>query len=485
MAFADLDCDDERSGDHDYEGQRRYGYCYPRWRCLDHIGRHISINGKTKTETGTIDITASTTIGLAADLGDGTSGSITLNANGPITQTAGVLNTTGGFTMNFNNQVATFNSTGNHVPNLVVPSTDTVLVNGSFDATTPVQVSGVLGGSGTVSTTTVLANGKVTPGTSPGRLTTGNIVFNSTSTVTFELNGGTAGSGYDQLTVNGTVDLGGATLNTSLGFTPTSLQKFRIIDNDGSDTIGTTFNGFAEGATVVIGGKNFTINYNAGDGNDVELTAPFVAGAVPTVGTVIFGDGTAQRSMVKQMVIPFNDGPVTFTGDVTAAITLTRNGVNSLSPGGSGTVAFTSSPANGSTSAVTITFTPSTTFVHPSGSLIDGFYDLKIDANQVSNGSGKLNGGGGPGTDYNVTGSTINKYFRLFGDVGNNLNGNGTGAGDGQVDFLNDFITFRNAFATPAAPQSVALFDFDNSGAVDFLVDFINFRNRFNNPNTP
>ena len=419
----------------------------------------------TLTGSSTLSAYSSGDITLASAVKTDT-GAITLTATGAITQSAGTVEVAGTLTVT-SGQPATFISTGNKASSLVIPSGVVCLVNGSFDASGAVQVDGTLGGSGSVGTVSVMAGGKVTPGTSPGKLSTGNIVFNSTSTVTFELNGGTAGSSYDQIVVIGTVDLGGATLNASLGFTPTSLQKFRIVDNDGTDTVGTTFNGYAEGATVVIGGKNFTINYNAGDGNDVELTAPFVAPPPPTVGSITFGDGSNQRSMVTQMIIPFNNGPVTFTGDVTAAITLTRNGTNSSQPGGSGTVAFTSSPANGSTSAVTITFTPSTTFVHPSGSLFDGFYDLKIDANQVSNPGGKLDGGSGAGTDYNVTGTTANMYFRLFGDSD----------GSGQVDFLTDFIAFRNAFAN-GGPNSI--FDFDNSNTVDFLVDFINFRNRFN-----
>ena len=192
----------------------------------------------------------------------------------------------------------------------------------------------------------------------------------------------------------------------------------------------------------------------------------------PTVSTITFGDGTGQRSLVTQMIVTFS-APVTFTGDVTAAITLSRNGTNSQTPGGSGTVGLIASPANGTATSVTITFAAGT-FVQ-AGSLIDGFYDISMDADQIKGDGGKLNGGAGWGTDYNETGTTANKHFRLFGDS----DGNAT------VDFLIDFIAFRNAFATPTAPASLALFDFDGSGAVDFLSDFIAFRNRFNNPNTP
>ena len=146
-----------------------------------------------------------------------------------------------------------------------------------------------------------------------------------------------------------------------------------------------------------------------------------------------------------------------------------------------------STPLNGTTNIVTITFGAGAA-VHPSGSLFDGFYDLSINGNLITTIGGKFDGDADatPGGTFTETGSTAgHKLFRLFGDSGNNLNGNGAGAGDGQVDFLNDFITFRNAFAVPTNPQGIALFDFDNSGAVDFLSDFVAFRNRFNNPNTP
>ena len=103
------------------------------------------------------------------------------------------------------------------------------------------------------------------------------------------------------------------------------------------------------------------------------------------------------------------------------------------------------------------------------GSLIDGYYDFMISAGIVSGLAGALDGNNDniPGGSYSVNGNTTNKYFRLFGDSD----------GSGQVDFLTDFIAFRNAFAN-GGPNPI--FDFDNSNTVDFLVDFINFRNRFN-----
>jgi hypothetical protein len=90
-----------------------------------------------------------------------------------------------------------------------------------------------------------------------------------------ELNGTTIGSGYDQLKVNGTVTLGGATLDALLGFDPTTsgASTFTIIDNDGTaDTVTGTFAGLAEGSHFNIAGHFFTISYTGGDGNDVVLS---------------------------------------------------------------------------------------------------------------------------------------------------------------------------------------------------------------------
>src|SRR5436853_3762135 len=83
-------------------------------------------------------------------------------------------------------------------------------------------------------------------------------------------------------------------------------------------------------------------------------------------------------------------------------------------------------------------------FAPTAGSLIDGFYDLTIDATKVSNTAGQLDGDNDfqPGGNYSVVGNTTNKFFRLFGD------------GNGNQD---DFIAFRNAFN--GGPLSI--FDFE------------------------
>lgn len=81
--------------------------------------------------------------------------------------------------------------------------------------------------------------------------------------------------GQDQLDVTGTVNLSAAALAGSvLGFTPATGQQFVIINNDGNDPVSGTFTGYAEGATVSLGGTAFSITYAGGTGaNDVVLTA--------------------------------------------------------------------------------------------------------------------------------------------------------------------------------------------------------------------
>ena len=97
-------------------------------------------------------------------------------------------------------------------------------------------------------------------------------------------------------------------------------------------------------------------------------------------------------------------------------------------------------------------------------SLADGRYSLTIDAGQVSNANGNLDGDGNgtPGGNFVLASSGTSGIFRLFGD----------GDGNATVN-ANDFALFRAAFGT-----TNAAFDFNNGGNVD-AVDFAAFRARF------
>lgn len=158
----------------------------------------------------------------------------------------------------------------------------TLSVTGALANTSALTVASgaTLTGSGSVGTVatsgavTVLSGGTLAPGVSgPGTLTLNNgLTVAAGATLVMQLNGATAGSGFDQLVVNGAVDLSGATLSTTLGFSPTGSDSFRLIDNDGADAVVGTFAGIAQNGTITVNGQTFTVSYQGGDGNDVVLT---------------------------------------------------------------------------------------------------------------------------------------------------------------------------------------------------------------------
>lgn len=157
----------------------------------------------------------------------------------------------------------------------------TLLVNGFNDPTSAASVTaGTLGGVGTVAGPVGIASGAtVAPGTAStvGTFVTGTTTFVSGSV--FDADIITDSTSSDLLFVDGNLNLAGATLATeNLGTTtPGSFAVFTIASYTG--TLSGTFNGLPEGATVPIDGKNYTIRYADGFGNNnITLTAPEVIG---------------------------------------------------------------------------------------------------------------------------------------------------------------------------------------------------------------
>lgn len=148
--------------------------------------------------------------------------------------------------------------------------------------------SGIFSGSGTIGAVTA-TGGTISPEAPAGFvigsvghpsglsgttaiLHTGNLSANASTTFAMRLAGTTAGTGYDQIQVTGTVSLGGASFSPTVAFAPAAGTVLRIIDNDGVDPIVGTFSGLPEGAVGTLGGVSGRISYVGGTGNDFTLT---------------------------------------------------------------------------------------------------------------------------------------------------------------------------------------------------------------------
>jgi autotransporter-associated beta strand protein len=188
---------------------------------------------------------------------------------------------------------------------------------GSIGAVT-VNPGGTLAGSGTTGPVTLSPGVNVSPGGStPGILHAQSIAFPAGSSFVVRLNGPDPGTGYDQLQVTGTVDLGGATLSASLSptYLPALGTSFTIIT--GTDTVSGTFAGHPDGDTFALGGTVFQIHYvNDGGNHAVVLTAiAYVTGTSLTAapGPSVYGQAVTFTASVQTA----SAGAGTPTGTVT------------------------------------------------------------------------------------------------------------------------------------------------------------------------
>ncbi len=200
-----------------------------------------------------VSMGAATSIGGSGDiiLNPGVSGAFALTKIGPGTLTLNGANTyTGGTSVN----------------------AGTLRLNGSLASSVTVLGTFIHPGS-VAGNVTITASGLDAPASTPSlRNITGNYSLNAGGTLRLALNGNTAGTQYDQVVVSGTVTLGGA-LDVVAGPNLAPGSTFTIINKAGTATTGTTFTGKANNSQFTSAdGYTFSINYNAGTGNDVVLT---------------------------------------------------------------------------------------------------------------------------------------------------------------------------------------------------------------------
>ncbi len=174
---------------------------------------------------------------------------------------------------------------------------------------------------------------------------------------------------------------------------------------------------------------------------------------------VVIDDGTTQRSSIEQFSVTFNsvveiaDDPFDFRNLSTMESVVDIPVV---------------SVENGKT-VVTFQFMAGDS-VNSAGLLLNGDYQLTIDASKISSLGTPLdgNGDGTPGDNYVFGATAADDFYRKFGDY----NGNGI------VDLL-DFAEFRRSFGTSEGAASWnRAFDFDGDGDIG-LLDFAEFRRNF------
>jgi len=209
-----------------------------------------------------------------------------LHGNGVVNLGNGILNTGGdGSSSVFNGVISGVNGsltkTGGGTFTLTRDNTYTgmttinggkLVVNGfQMDSAVSLLTGGTLGGTGRVGNISGL-NGHIAPGNSVGKIAVGNLqIFDPDGELQIEINGPNAGTGHDQIVVNGNILLMGGKLNIAMN-TPGAIDnEYVIVRNDSGNPITGTLPGLPEGTIFDIDGIDFQISYIGGDGNDLVL----------------------------------------------------------------------------------------------------------------------------------------------------------------------------------------------------------------------
>jgi len=243
-------------------------------------GGAIGSSGTISFGGGTLQYSASNTTDYSARFSNAASQQYRIDTNSQNVTLASNLTSTGGSFTKIGAGTLTLTGNNSYDGGTTV-SEGKLVVNGSISTSTTIVSSGAtLGGSGTVGALTINAGGFVTPGNSPGILTV-NGNYSQAGQYTAEIAGTTAGSGYDQISVIGTVDISGGSLVTAFSGSYAQNDLLFILLNDDTDAINGTFAGYAQGATVAsYGYMDWQISYTADSvnntftgGNDIALMA--------------------------------------------------------------------------------------------------------------------------------------------------------------------------------------------------------------------
>ena len=210
--------------------------------------------------------------------------------------------------------------------------------------------------------------------------------------------------------------------------------------------------------TVVVGGQTYTQTVDALTDPRTVTVQVAAADAAPTVTGVVVGDGSAQRSIIRQVEVNFDQDVAV---DADAFEVVRKSDGNRIPVDVTATV-------NGS--AVTLTFAGGST---TSGRLIDGEYELRVRSTAVRSAASGLamdgDDDGSAGGDHVFGAQAADDFFALAGDV----------TGNGSVQF-NDALAIINAYNSVAGDANYnAAMDFDGDGDIQFN-DFLVFSGNYN-----
>ncbi len=426
---------------------------------------------------GSIDIDGTLTINGTLTLGTG----VRIAANGTTVLSSAIQ---GGFDIIYAGTGTLRLSNANFAGRLIAETGTVELPNG-FDGQLIVSggtatVAGSLSQSVTANAGTVRVGNAISSATLNGDLT-----LNEATTLEMQINGATAGTGYDQWIIGGnnrTVNLADAQLAISLGFTPTVGSSFTLISLSSSTSklVG-QFAGLPQNGLLKIGNSQFTIDYAGGDGNDVVLTSRALAaldfGDAPSShGTLLEDDGA--RHLATGPTLGANrdsdvDGLPTDLADGDDP-GLVANGITLNDDDGVTQVNIT-----GTTVPLSVTAQSTTTFNvkvqdAPNGAKLDAWIDwdnngIFSDEERIATRMSVLNGNNAltftaPSEDAMAIGTTYAR-FRISSAGIDSPTGL---ALDGEVeDYLVATSSFDDAptFATPTSPLTLA----EDSTTVFFL----------------
>ncbi|MEI8370021.1 MAG: autotransporter-associated beta strand repeat-containing protein, partial [Planctomycetia bacterium] len=271
--------------------------------------RNITDSGDVATAIDAIRVNLPGLTGSSYDLQSGTvsanlGGSAALAKTGPGTVTLSGANTFTGDTT-INGGVLKIDASN------ILPDSGAVILNGgSLNLGASSDTIGSLTGPGTVTATTGVLT---VTGRLAGAVATGNIGLRPQATwspsVVLQAGGTSTVAG---LTVAGSVDLGGSSLDLAITGRADVGQSVKLVDNDGSDPVIGSFAGLPGGTVFLAGnGQTFRIDYAGGDGNDVVLTRVLV-------GLTVTGITVDSRPYDGGTIVPLNLSQATLGGLLTA-----------------------------------------------------------------------------------------------------------------------------------------------------------------------